>query len=124
MHNVIISLASNYEQAKHLTEARTLLGRVLCDLRYTPEIWTEPIGGKTSTLYLNQLATATTTLTPQQLTATLKDIERTMHRTEFDRQRNIVRIDLDLLLYDKQRHHVADWDRPYVKQLLPLLEQP
>ena len=73
------------------------------------------------TMYLNQLVEATTALTADELTQALKDIEQQMGRTQEDRRRGIVRIDLDLLLYGEQRYHLRDWERPYVKALLPVL---
>ena len=72
-------------------------------------------------MYLNQLVEATTALTADELTQALKDIEQQMGRTQEDRRRGIVRIDLDLLLYGEQRYHLRDWERPYVKALLPVL---
>ena len=44
-----------------------------------------------------------------------------MGRSTEDRQQGIVRLDLDILEYDGVRHHLADWDRHYVKLLLPQL---
>ena len=43
MHRVLISLASNDEQEKHLSEARQALAQVLHAPVYTPAIWTEPV---------------------------------------------------------------------------------
>ena len=71
------------------------------------------------TMYLNQLVCAETTLEVEELIQTLKDIEQQMGRTQEDRRQGIVRIDLDLLLYGEQRYHLKDWDRPYIKALLP-----
>ena len=30
----------------------------------------------------------------------------------------VVAIDLDLMQYDNQRHHLRDWDREYIKNLI------
>jgi 2-amino-4-hydroxy-6-hydroxymethyldihydropteridine diphosphokinase len=38
-----------------------------------------------------------------------------------DRQEGIVRLDLDILAYDDERHHLSDWERHYIKILLPQL---
>ena len=69
-------------------------------------------------MYLNQLVYATTSLNVDELQSALKDIELRLGRTAEDRQKGIVRIDLDLLLYNDQRYHLRDWDRPYIKALL------
>jgi 2-amino-4-hydroxy-6-hydroxymethyldihydropteridine diphosphokinase len=125
-------LGSNYEQANNLSEARECLSRLFADIRYSSELWTEPIGNKKKpvcpegqtgedvyyALYLNQLAEATTSLSPEEINLQLKAIESALGRTPVLRQRGIVPIDLDLLLYDDQRFHERDWQRPYVTRLL------
>lgn len=121
MHQVILSLAANCDAEKNLPEARLCLEQILTFTHYTDAIWTEPIGCKRKDLYLNQLAKAHTELTFEQLNEQLKTIEQQMGRTVEDRQQGIVRLDLDILEYDGVRHHLPDWDRHYVKLLLPQL---
>ena len=122
MHKVLISLAANCDQKQNLNEARLRLGHVLSSFSFTPELWTEPEGALLRhDRYLNQLVAGDTALTTDELCRQLKAIEELMGRTDADRSQGIVRIDLDLLLYDSERHHLKDWERCYVKQLLPLL---
>lgn len=121
MHQVILSLAANCDAEKNLPEARLCLEQILTFTHYTDAIWTEPIGCKRKDLYLNQLVKAQTELTYEQLNEQLKAIEQQMGRTREDRQQGIVRMDLDILEYDGTRHHLADWERHYVKLLLPQL---
>ena len=52
-------------------------------------------------------------LTPTQLTALLKLTEQETRRTK-----QHVTIDLDLMQYDGERYHLADWERPYIQRLL------
>lgn len=131
MHRCIISLAANCNQKENLAEARHRLSQILFDIIYTTELWTEPIhsvhsqeqfktiaGKHTDCKYLNQLAYAYTTLNTKELESALKAIESTMGRSESDRQQGIVRIDLDLMLFDETRHHTQDWERIYIKELL------
>ncbi len=121
MHSVLISLASNNEQEKNLSEARKALTQVLISPDYTPAVWTEPYGKKEGALYLNQLVSAQTDLDNDELNGRLKDIEKTQGRDDEARRQGVVPIDLDLLLYDQQRFHLRDWQRPYIQQLLPKL---
>lgn len=121
MHSVLISLASNNEQEKNLSEARKALTQVLISPDYTPAVWTEPYGKKEGALYLNQLVSAQTDLDNDELNGRLKDIEKTQGRDDEARRQGLVPIDLDLLLYDQQRFHLRDWQRPYIQQLLPKL---
>jgi len=117
-HNILISLASNFEQEANLALARQELGKMLEPLRYSEAIWTEPVNAQRPDLYLNQLLLAHTDLSVQHLQIALKSMERDMGRTNDDRQQGIVRIDLDLMSYDDERYHLRDWERPYMKKLL------
>jgi 2-amino-4-hydroxy-6-hydroxymethyldihydropteridine diphosphokinase len=116
--DIIISLASNYQQEKNLSEARQRLGQILSDISYTRELWTEPIGHEGSPLYLNQLAYAKSTLTVRELEEKFKQIEQSLGRTEECRQQGIVPIDIDLLQFQDTRYHLRDWERCYVRDLL------
>ena len=118
-HDVILCLASNCQQKQYLEAARKLLSGVLEDLRYTSEHWTDPVNAKTPEKYLNQLATGLTTLEADELNRQLKDIEQQLGR-KHDKS-GIVTIDIDLLEYDIERYHLRDWERDYVKNLLPEL---
>ena len=115
-HRVMLSLASNSRQQRHLEAARRLLPEVIDGLRYTAEHWTEPVDSQRTDQYLNQLATGTTTLDADTLNGRLKAIEQQLDRKHD--KRGIVTIDIDLLQYDDTRHHLRDWERNYVKDLL------
>ena len=99
-------------------EARKRLEGVLDDLHFTSEHWTEAEGNATG-LYLNQLATGVSTLGVDELNQQLKEIEQLLDR-KHDKS-GVVSIDIDLLQYDGTRYHLRDWERNYVKDLLPEL---
>ncbi len=127
MHHVLISLASNHQAEKHLHEARMALAELLSSVVYTQEIWTEPEGSTARSsngkaLYLNQLVSADTSFSADELNNCLKEIERRLGRTAECRLQGIVTIDLDLLQYDDVHHHLRDWNRSYVRCLLKLLD--
>ena len=115
-HHIIISLASNEQQAEHLAKAREQLERFLGNLHFTAEHWTDPIHSHRRERYLNQLCRGTTTMSANRLNEVLKEIELRLGRTRNDD--GIVAIDLDLLQYDEERYHQRDWERDYVKNLL------
>ena len=46
----------------------------------------------------------------------LKETEKRLGRTH--NEDGIVAIDLDLLQYDEEQHHLRDWSRNYVKDLM------
>lgn len=117
-HNVLLSLAGNFQQKRNLAEARERLLPLFEQLTFTHERWTKPIGNSRPCRYLNQLAKGTTDMDADTLQACLKKMEKEMGRTPEEREQGIVRIDLDLLLFDQQRYHERDWERDYIRRLL------
>ncbi len=119
-YDIIISLASNDQQKENLEEARKRLSQILSSLSFSREMLTAPIGHPESYCrYLNQLAFGKTALPVEELQQQLKAMEQSMGRTAEKRKKGIVPIDLDLLSYGNTRYHLTDWDRPYVKDLMP-----
>jgi 2-amino-4-hydroxy-6-hydroxymethyldihydropteridine diphosphokinase len=117
-YDVTISLATNFEQERNLSEAHERLRQILFETRYTNAIWTEPYKSKLSAKYINQLVYAKTTLNAEELISVMKAIETSMGRTAQQREKGIVTIDLDLMEHDGVRYHLEDWQRPYIKMLL------
>ena len=66
--------------------------------------------------YLNQLCKGTTAFGEGLLCEVLKETEKRIGRIK--NEDGIVVIDLDLLEYDGKRHHLRDWNRDFVKNLL------
>ena len=118
MHHVIISMATNRFQKKNLSKARRCLEEILSDIHFTAEYWTEPVNTNRKDTYLNQLAEGDTPLDEAELTERLKSTELQFGRTQAKRSLGIVPIDLDILLYDQEKRHIRDWDRPYVQLLI------
>ncbi len=116
VHEVIISLASNENQEVNLAKTREQLIQLLAEVHFTSAIWTEPVNTSRKKPYLNQLCWGTTTFGEGLLCEVLKETEKRLGRTR--NEDGIVAIDLDLLQYDDQRHHLRDWSRDYVKNLL------
>lgn len=115
-HEVIISLASNENQEANLAKAREQLTQLMEEVYFTSAIWTEPVNTNRKEPYLNQLCKGVTAFSDGLLGEVLKETERRIGRVH--NEDGIVVIDLDLLSYDGQRHHLRDWDRDYVKNLL------
>ena len=115
-HEIIISIASNENQEANLAKARELLKTIIPELTFTHELWTEPVNTTRKSMYLNQLCTGVTELGPNLLSEVLKETERRLGRRH--NEDGIVVIDLDLLQYDKERFHIKDWERNYVKDLM------
>ena len=118
MTKVILSLAANRFQKSNLAKARECLSKVISNVSYTSEQWTEPMLSSRRELYLNQLAEGNTELTLDELNQRLKAIEISFGRTAQKRQLGIVPIDIDILQYGDLRLHERDWQRPYVTSLI------
>ena len=116
VHEVIISLASNENQEANLAKAREQLTQLMVEVHFTSAIWTEPVATSRKEPYLNQLCKGTTALGEGLLCEVLKELEKRLGRRR--NEDGIVAIDLDLLQYDDQRHHLRDWNRVYVKDLI------
>ena len=124
LHHVLISIASNRDQRHRLEQARAELSEILNNPTFTSQLWTEPYNTRrSSALYLNQLVHGTYPGTMSQLVTALKQLEVKLGRTEQDRLLGIVEIDLDLMLYDHQRMHLSDWDRPFIQQLVHEMDE-
>lgn len=119
-HEVIISLGSNENQEENLTKAREQLTQLMTEVHFTSAIWTEPINSSRKEPYLNQLCKGTTAFSEGLLCEVLKETEKRIGRIK--NEDGIVVIDLDLLEYDGQRHHLRDWSRDYVKRLIGEVE--
>jgi 2-amino-4-hydroxy-6-hydroxymethyldihydropteridine diphosphokinase len=115
-HQIIISLASNSNQEANLQAARSQLTQLLTEVHFTSAIWTEPVNCIRKEPYLNQLCRATTAFSMNLLNEVLKETEKRLGRTH--NEDGIVAIDLDLLQYDEEQHHLRDWSRSYVKDLM------
>jgi 2-amino-4-hydroxy-6-hydroxymethyldihydropteridine diphosphokinase len=119
-HEVTISLGSNENQEENLMKAREQLTQLMTEVHFTSAIWTEPINSSRKEPYLNQLCKGTTAFSEGLLCEVLKETEKRIGRIK--NEDGIVVIDLDLLEYDGQRHHLRDWSRDYVKRLIGELE--
>ena len=120
-HEVIISLGSNENQETNLAKAREQLIQLLTEVHFTSAIWTEPVNTSRKEPYMNQLCKGTTTFGEGLLGEVLKETEKRIGRIH--NEDGIVAIDLDLLEYDGQRHHLRDWSREYVIKLIGEIEE-
>lgn len=113
MHQVLIAIGSNYLQNAHIQWASGRLVSLLYNICLSRKLWTQDIHGN-GQWYMNRLAAGYTSLSVDEISTSLKQIEKDTCRTK-----DCVTLDLDLMLYDNQRYHLCDWPRPYIQQLLP-----
>ena len=101
---VAIGLGANVGDARAaLLGAVARLGRVITGMRVSPLYRTAPVGGPRQPDYLNAVAMGRTTLAPLELLAFLKRLERDAGRGSARRLNAPRPLDLDLLLYGRER---------------------
>jgi 2-amino-4-hydroxy-6-hydroxymethyldihydropteridine diphosphokinase len=115
MHQVLIALGSNYRQNAHIQWTSERLSCLLDDPHMSRKLWTQDIHG-TGQWYMNRLVAGDTSLSLDEINKKLKEIETEAHRSSIH-----ITIDMDLMLYDSERHHLQDWTRPYITNLLPYM---
>ncbi|MEX2110083.1 MAG: 2-amino-4-hydroxy-6-hydroxymethyldihydropteridine diphosphokinase [Gemmatimonadaceae bacterium] len=110
-----IALGSNLGRREvFLEEARTAIAALAKTsvLAETEVIETVPIGPVEQGPYLNQMIAVQTELSPTQLLSALQEIERRAGRTRSERWGPRT-LDLDIVLYEKQRVDDTDLTVPH-----------
>lgn len=121
----IIALGSNTKDAEaYLDRAIEEISRNE-DIKLaqsTRKVWTEPIESKgitsESPQFLNSLIAIETILDYNELNNKMKEVECLLGSSKTDKQQGNVAIDIDILSYDKERHHLEDWNRQYIQALI------
>ena len=118
MHHCLLCLGSNYEYATQLHSARTCLKAQFPDIRFSEQLTTEAIGEKWLSPFANQLAEFYTTLGAEEVRSVLKQMEKDHGRLPGDKVQGIVKLDIDLLMYDDEVLKPEDMQRDFVQRLL------
>jgi len=111
---VYLGLGSNIgDRKQHIQSALDALKRSGISVEKTSSIIeTEPQGGPPQGKYLNAVCEAHTELTPNELLRAIKSIEQ-----DLGRSKTVVNgprtIDIDILLYDRQRFSSPDLQIPH-----------
>lgn len=115
---IVIALGSNVNQVENISIAKILLEKTFENMVFGRETWTDPIGLPESDRFLNVIGVGYTCVGRPLVEMALKSIERKCGRRKSLSSRGIIPVDLDLLLFDTERYHADDWQRPYMKMLL------
>lgn len=123
MKKVIIAIGCNHDHLTQMQHAKRLLSSTFEGVNTSEMLWTEPIGQLfAGNKFTNMLVSCHTHMTLDAVCALLKDFERQCGNTNTLRQQGIVMMDMDVLLYDTTVCHPDDWQRDYVKRLMPELD--
>lgn len=114
-HTCFLCMGSNTESSKNLQFAREWLQRFFPDIRFGEEMQTEArTFYHNRTPFLNQTGRFHSDMPKEEIVAICKHIERLAGRTQEDKSREIVKLDIDLLQYDHLILKPEDMKLPYV----------
>lgn len=116
---LILSLGSNYNQERNIIEAISQLKKMFGknNLVASRQMWTNPVDIK-SDKFLNCMLFTHTSCKLDEVERCIKELECICGRTKEEKNKNIVKIDIDILLYGDKKLHDKDWARGYVKELM------
>lgn len=117
VHRIILAIGTNAGQEANMKRATGLLERTVTDMRCSRALWTKPIGIDSDS-FLNRIVAGTSVLKRDELQEEIRRIERECGRNAVEKERGIVRMDIDVLKYDDRTEHPDDWEREYVKLLI------
>lgn len=109
-----ISIGSNEQPKDNLALARKRLSNLFPEIRFSKEEETKPLFFHRPSLFSNQVAQFTSTCNAEEVIAQLKSIEREAGRTPNEKKQEIVRLDIDLLMYDDVVYKPEDLKRDYI----------
>lgn len=118
MNKAIISIGSNEDKEANLTRCQVLLASCFSDIRYSSTTVTSPYGSHYKDDFLNQLALVYTQQEEVSVHNMLKQIEKEMGRSVSDKEKGIVIIDIDLVVWNEKVLKPTDMERSYVRDLL------
>lgn len=118
MHDILIALGTNVI-ADRIRFVETCLEQSFEDVRFTQTIPTEPIGERfKGKQFFNAVMAGKTFMARNEVVEQLKRIEQLAGNTQDKRNMGVVEADIDLLMYDDEKLHEKDWQRPYIKELV------
>ena len=120
-HTCILCLGSNFYRIAHMAYAQRELKKHFPAIRFSEEMETEAIGSRFLSPFSNQVASFETTLSSEEVRAILKQIERDLGRLPEEKSQGVIRIDIDLLMYDDCVLKPADLERDFVVEGLKSL---
>ena len=117
-HSCILCLGSNSDRHTRMEAARKALAISFPDIRFGREMTTEAIGNTFLSPFSNQLALFKTTFSAEEVRSILKQIEKENGRMPEDKAQGVVKLDIDLLIYDNTILKPDDMEKEFIRQEL------
>ncbi|WP_101689985.1 2-amino-4-hydroxy-6-hydroxymethyldihydropteridine diphosphokinase [Dysgonomonas massiliensis] len=118
MNKVLISIGSNFDSNNNIISCRQLLDLYFEHISYSEVCETVPYGKNYKHNFLNQLAIISTEKELSNIKFILKSIEKKLGRDANDKETGLVKIDVDLVIWNQDILKPKDISRAYVKSLL------
>ena len=122
MHKVLLSIGTNTQALFNLNRAKSVLLSYFPNIQFTVNIESEPYGENYKNWFLNTLGYFESDLSKDELISYFKNIEKSMGRSNDDKAEGKVIIDIDLLKWNNEILKPDDFERNYVRELLPLVD--
>ena len=117
-----LCIGSNEHRHANLAFARRRLSEAFPGIRFSREVETQPLAFHRPVPFSNQLARFSSDWEQCEVCSRLKSIEREAGRLPGEKEREIVRLDIDLLACDELIYKPEDWERDYVRRGMKELE--
>lgn len=111
-----ICLGSNSQRKENLKMARQRLKAIFPDIQFAHEEETYPLYLKRQDMFSNQVACFHSTQEMSSIIAWLKSIERDAGRIPEEKEQEIIRLDIDLLMCDTAVLKPEDIKRDYISR--------
>jgi len=122
MNKALLSIGTNEDREVNLTLCHQMLNDLFEEIHYSDTSITTPYGATYKNDFLNQLAIGYTSKDKEEVTPLLKSIEKQMGRKVSDKAKGIVKIDIDLVIWNEEVLKPTEINRDYIADLLHTLE--
>lgn len=123
LHTCLLCMGSNTGRKTRMENARKALAHSFPDIRFGAEMETEAIGSGFLSPFSNQVARLTTPLSAEEVRTVLKSIEKENGRLPEDKAQGIVKLDIDLLMYDELILKPKDLEKDFIRNYILHSEQ-
>lgn len=116
IHSCLICIGSNTNKTENIKTARKELEELFPDIMFGKEMLTTPLYFKSNPeMFINQLGVFHSGMSVEEIKFHFRSIEVQSGRLPSDKDKEIVKLDIDLLMYDKEILKSKDMLREYIK---------
>mgnify|MGYP001513963636 FL=1 len=113
-HHCLLCMGSNTNRYAQLSVAREALRTTFPDIHFGEMMETEAVGSGFHSPF-------STTLSPDSVRDLFKELERRSGRIPEDKAQGVVKLDIDLLVFDNKILKPEDMEREYIRRGMSVL---